>query len=86
MIDRLHCPQCRGPVYAPCGSHGERINCAGCAAELVTRCAIDNSVTVELAEHERLVDAIASLPEAPTEPPAGWQARVLAAIDKDDPT
>lgn len=37
----LHCPTCRGPVFAPRDSHGEDLTCQSCSAALVTRRTID---------------------------------------------
>lgn len=44
----FECPSCLGPCFAPAGSNGERIDCAGCDARLVTA-QVDGAVTAILA-------------------------------------
>lgn len=36
LCTAIACPACGGPCYAPADSDGERIDCAGCDARLVT--------------------------------------------------
>jgi hypothetical protein len=35
-ITAIECPACLAPVFAPADSSGERIDCSGCDARLVT--------------------------------------------------
>jgi hypothetical protein len=50
---RLACPVCRGPVWATTDSDREHVGCVGCEAELVTRRALDGSVSLQLVELRR---------------------------------
>jgi hypothetical protein len=82
---RCQCPRCRGPVYVPTDSDAELVDCAtpDCHVKLVTRRGIDgvSVIQVEQMSDDEMIALIAKLPDY--EPPAGWQERVLAAIDKD---
>ncbi len=47
-ITAIECPACLAPVFAPADSSGERVDCAGCEARLVTLHAADGVTAVLL--------------------------------------
>lgn len=48
LITAIECPACLSPVFAPSNSAGERVDCTGCDARLVT-VQVDGNVAAILA-------------------------------------
>lgn len=51
---QLACPACQGPAFVPADSDHERIDCITCDARLVSRRALDGTISIHIdSEDER---------------------------------